>query len=176
MRNWDTRDEFGSDKGCEWEREWEDVQQVCRLLGLPCELVRLLARMSFLLQLLLQINLSNQYWLRVFEPALSDWADGRSTPNPDIWCNREIKFGYLLERLLREGKQWLATGHYAKIAWTQDGRPQLRRARDRNKDQTFFLSSLTESSLSKVRFSILIASSYRLYSAGFVSIRQPTKV
>lgn len=46
MRNWDTHDEFGSDAGCEWERDWEDVQQVCRRLSLPCELVRVLAYMS----------------------------------------------------------------------------------------------------------------------------------
>lgn len=46
MRNWDTHDEFGSDAGCEWERDWEDVQHVCRRLGLPCELVRVLAHMS----------------------------------------------------------------------------------------------------------------------------------
>ncbi|KAF8495309.1 tRNA-specific 2-thiouridylase [Gautieria morchelliformis] len=136
MRNWDTRDESGSDIGCQWEKDWEDVQQVCRRLGLPCEL----------------IDLSTQYWVHVFEPALKDWAGGRATPNPDIWCNREIKFGLLMQRTLWGSRQWLATGHYANIAWSQDNRPRLLRARDRNKDQTFFLSSVSEASLGRAIF------------------------
>jgi tRNA U34 2-thiouridine synthase MnmA/TrmU len=69
MRNWDQRDESGSDQGgCEWEKDWEDVQRVCKQLDVPCKMV----------------DLSKQYWLRVFEPALRQWEAGQ-TPNPDIW-------------------------------------------------------------------------------------------
>ncbi|KAF8590041.1 5-methylaminomethyl-2-thiouridylate-methyltransferase [Ramaria rubella] len=136
MRNWDTHDESGSEIGCEWEKDWEDVQRVCSRLHLPCEL----------------IDLSTQYWTRVFEPALKDWEDGCATPNPDIWCNREIKFGLLMEKALRNGGNWLATGHYANIAWSLDGRPRLMRGRDCTKDQTFFLSSVPEASLYKALF------------------------
>ncbi|EJD02272.1 tRNA-methyltransferase [Fomitiporia mediterranea MF3/22] len=140
MRNWDTRDESGSDRGCEWEKDWEDVQLVCRQVGLPCEL----------------IDLSKEYWTSVFEPSLEAWQAGL-TPNPDIWCNREVKFGALMDHVVKKnGAQWLATGHYAGVGWIQSGplrpRPRLVRAVDRDKDQTYFLSSITESSLEKAIF------------------------
>lgn len=79
MRNWSTLDERGTMQpgsggamGCEWQREWDDVQRVCRHLGnIPVRLV----------------DLSRNYWVDVFEPALGQWADG-TTPNPDVTCNR----------------------------------------------------------------------------------------
>lgn len=79
MRNWSTMDERGTLQagsggamGCEWQREWEDVQRVCRHLGnLPVRLV----------------DLSRAYWVDVFEPAIGQWSDG-TTPNPDVTCNR----------------------------------------------------------------------------------------
>ncbi|TFY59952.1 hypothetical protein EVG20_g7600 [Dentipellis fragilis] len=109
MRNWDTRDESGTDRGCEWEKDWEDVQRVCKKLDIPCTMV----------------DLSREYWLRVFEPSLKSWEAG-DTPNPDIWCNkydvhyeslrtlshmvcREVKFGALMPRLA-EDTQFVATG------------------------------------------------------------------
>ncbi|KAF8912210.1 tRNA-specific 2-thiouridylase [Gymnopilus junonius] len=153
MRNWDTRDESGTDKGCEWEKDWEDVQLVCRKLGLPCELV----------------DLSKEYWNRVFEPSLRQWEAGVS-PNPDVWCNREIKFGALLEKLPigkdPESQQntWFATGHYASKAWSspvatgstqqQQERPRLLRPTDKNKDQTYFLSAISESALQRALFPV----------------------
>ncbi|KZT23973.1 5-methylaminomethyl-2-thiouridylate-methyltransferase [Neolentinus lepideus HHB14362 ss-1] len=149
MRNWDTRDESGTDKGCEWEKDWEDVQRVCKMLDLPCRMV----------------DLSREYWTRVFEPSLHLWESG-ATPNPDVWCNREVKFGALLDRLAPQ-TQWLATGHYARKEWTQSltpassdspelysmrVRPQLLRAADRHKDQTYYLSSIKEASLRRALF------------------------
>ncbi|KAI0780510.1 tRNA 5-methylaminomethyl-2-thiouridylate-methyltransferase [Trametes elegans] len=148
MRNWDTRDESGTDSGCEWKKDWEDVQRVCRMLGIPCEMV----------------DLSREYWTRVFEPALEMWEAG-DTPNPDIWCNREVKFGALFDRLTTQST-WLATGHYADKTWARPAlnlsnlfaydkiptRPQLRRAADRSKDQTFYLSSVPAASLSRALF------------------------
>ncbi|KAJ7077149.1 tRNA-specific 2-thiouridylase [Mycena belliarum] len=139
MRNWDTRDEYADDKGCEWERDWEDVQLVCRAFGIPCKM----------------IDLSKEYWNRVFEPALRDWEHG-VTPNPDVWCNREIKFGALLERLpLGDGGKppWIATGHYARKDWAA-GRPRLLRGADSVKDQSYYLSSITEAGLARALFPI----------------------
>ncbi|KAI0373073.1 tRNA 5-methylaminomethyl-2-thiouridylate-methyltransferase [Pilatotrama ljubarskyi] len=148
MRNWDTRDESGTDSGCEWKKDWEDVQRVCRMLGIPCRMV----------------DLSREYWTRVFEPALEMWEAG-DTPNPDIWCNREVKFGALMDRLT-DADAWLATGHYARKVWARPprqisnlfaygripSRPQLRRATDRTKDQTYYLSAIPEQSLARALF------------------------
>ncbi|KAI0306666.1 5-methylaminomethyl-2-thiouridylate-methyltransferase [Multifurca ochricompacta] len=135
MRNWDTRDESGTDVGCEWEKDWEDVQRVCRKLDIPCRMV----------------DLSREYWLRVFEPAVRTWENG-DTPNPDVWCNSEIKFGALFDSLPK-GIEFLATGHYARKAYhPHNHRPQLMRASDRLKDQTYYLSSIAESSLEKAIF------------------------
>ncbi|KIM48670.1 hypothetical protein M413DRAFT_15030 [Hebeloma cylindrosporum] len=144
MRNWDTRDEYASDKGCEWEKDWQDVQLVCKKLDIPCEL----------------IDLSREYWNRVFEPSLRQWEFGIS-PNPDVWCNREIKFGALLERLPLETKleqgSWFATGHYASKSWFIHGsstRPKLLRPVDSHKDQTYFLSAISEAGLRRALFPI----------------------
>ncbi|KAF8904638.1 5-methylaminomethyl-2-thiouridylate-methyltransferase [Mucidula mucida] len=137
MRNWDTRDETASDSsGCEWERDWNDVQRVCKMLDIPCQM----------------IDLSRQYWNRVFEPALRIWETG-NTPNPDVWCNREIKFGALLE-CLRDKTAWFATGHYARKAWSSSTppRPLLLRAADPIKDQTYYLSSISEAGLARALF------------------------
>ncbi|KAF9017214.1 5-methylaminomethyl-2-thiouridylate-methyltransferase [Hymenopellis radicata] len=136
MRNWDTRDETASDRGCEWEKDWNDVQRVCKILDIPCQM----------------IDLSRQYWNRVFEPALRIWESG-NTPNPDVWCNREIKFGALLEHL-PDKTAWFATGHYARKAWTPStpSRPLLLRAADPIKDQTYYLSSISEAGLARALF------------------------
>nr|CDI51235.1 related to trna methyltransferase [Melanopsichium pennsylvanicum 4] len=123
MRNWNTLDESssfepgsGGSMGCEWQRDWEDVQKVCRHLGnIPVELM----------------DLSKEYWTQVWEPALVGWSEG-VTPNPDVGCNKEIKFGRGEELWgVRKPKKWLATGHYANISYTKDqGRPKLMRAKD----------------------------------------------
>ncbi|GAB1518029.1 hypothetical protein RhiTH_001087 [Rhizoctonia solani] len=136
MRNWDTRDETGSDVGCEWEKDWEDVKRVCQHIGIPYELK----------------DFSRQYWTRVFTPALDAWANGR-TPNPDVFCNREIKFGALFESVIppNDENTWLATGHYARIVYYH-GRPRLMRSDDPNKDQTYYLSSVRESKLKRTLF------------------------
>lgn len=101
----------------------------------------------------LQVDFSTIYWTNVFEPALNDWQGGYLTPNPDVWCNREIKFGALANRVfLSDENAWLATGHYATISRSKNGRPRLFRARDRRKDQTYFLSYIHENALSRVGF------------------------
>ncbi|KAI0822810.1 tRNA 5-methylaminomethyl-2-thiouridylate-methyltransferase [Trametes gibbosa] len=148
MRNWDTRDESGTDSGCEWKKDWEDVQRVCRMLRIPCTMV----------------DLSREYWNRVFQPALEMWESG-VTPNPDVWCNREVKFGALMDHLTSK-EAWLATGHYAHKTWARPPatlsnlfahhriplRPQLRRPADRTKDQTYYLAAVPEASLARSLF------------------------
>lgn len=88
MRNWDTRDESGSDHGCEWEKDWEDVRRVCGVLDIPCKMVcfidLLLQASNFVYS---KVDLSREYWTRVFEPSLKSWERG-ITPNPDVWCNK----------------------------------------------------------------------------------------
>lgn len=150
MRNWSTLDERGSMQagsggamGCDWQREWRDVQAVCRHLGrIPVDM----------------IDLSQAYWLQVFEPALEQWTEG-TTPNPDVECNRyvtssltasSIKFGALMDRILGPSLDgWLATGHYAQRTM-YEGRTLLQRGRDPTKDQSFFLSSVPPSRLTHV--------------------------
>ncbi|KAI0093783.1 tRNA-specific 2-thiouridylase [Irpex rosettiformis] len=141
MRNWDTRDESGTDNGCEWKKDWSDVQRVCKYLDIPVQMV----------------DLSREYWTRVFEPSLAAWEAG-ATPNPDIWCNKEVKFGALMDKLATKDA-WIATGHYAGKSWSspapQDGtspRPKLLRPTDHNKDQTYYLSHIPEASLSRTLF------------------------
>ena len=156
MRNWDTQDESGSDKGCEWEKDWEDVRRVCKQLSVPCELVRVCAYSKpAYLDCREQIDLSKDYWTRVFEPSLHSWERG-ITPNPDVWCNKEIKFGALLDRLsVRHPSTFFATGHYARKGWgfsSESPVPLLLRAKDSTKDQTYFLSSISHSSLSRALF------------------------
>ncbi|KAH9931704.1 5-methylaminomethyl-2-thiouridylate-methyltransferase [Epithele typhae] len=148
MRNWDTRDESGTDDGCEWKKDWEDVRDVCRLLGIRCEMV----------------DLSREYWTRVFEPSLALWEKGFS-PNPDVWCNQEVKFGALMDHI-KPKDAWIATGHYADKRWAlpspnmanflayskMEPRPQLRRPVDASRDQTYFLTAIPERSLARTLF------------------------
>ncbi|ESK84034.1 trna (5-methylaminomethyl-2-thiouridylate)-methyltransferase [Moniliophthora roreri MCA 2997] len=137
MRNWDLRDESGTDEGCQWERDWNDVQRLCKALDIPCKMV----------------DLSKEYWTRIFEPSLEIWQSGQ-TPNPDVLCNREIKFGALLDQLSLDEGTWLATGHYARKVWQEGSnpRPKLLSAKDRIKDQAFYLASINETGLSRALF------------------------
>lgn len=114
MRNWDpllseSRDEeptFGLSYGssdrlspCEWEKDWADVQRVSAHMGIPSSAVKF-------------VDLTKEYWSRVFEPSIAVWDAGR-TPNPDVWCNKEIKFGALLEHIPKT--HYLATGELEHI-------------------------------------------------------------
>lgn len=87
------------------------------------------------------INFASEYWDRVFEHFLEEYRAGR-TPNPDILCNREIKFQAFLDHALTLGADGIATGHYAQVAHHADGRADLLRAVDHNKDQTYFLHAV----------------------------------
>ncbi|HXQ63634.1 MAG TPA: tRNA 2-thiouridine(34) synthase MnmA [Steroidobacteraceae bacterium] len=130
MTNWD-EDEAGY---CTAAADWQDARRVADELGIS------LHRVSF----------AAEYRERVFSQFLADYAAGL-TPNPDILCNREVKFGACLDYMRRLGGRWLATGHYARIG-TADGRQQLLRARDPDKDQSYFLQQMPRAALAATLF------------------------
>lgn len=141
MRNWDslTNDDIlGNptleEDQCSQEKDWDDAQSVADKLGLP----------------LLRIDFIEEYWTNVFEQFLTTYRKGR-TPNPDILCNRYIKFDKFLEFARSKGFDTLATGHYAKIG-TYHGKTALMKADDRNKDQSYFLAEINRNCLDSICF------------------------
>lgn len=129
MINWEEKDSV-----CTAEEDFEDVKRVCNKLGIPY----------------FSVNYAKEYYDRVFKYFLSEYKAGR-TPNPDVLCNREIKFGPFLEKALALGADMIATGHYAKKI-EKDGLFYLAKADDLNKDQSYFLNQLNQFQLSKVLF------------------------
>ena len=130
MRNWD-EDEGGD---CRAEDDRRDAVAVSGRLGIPIHFR----------------DFSREYWSGVFEHFLAEYARGR-TPNPDVLCNREIKFKHFLDAARDLGAAAIATGHYARIA-RDAGTHHLLRARDRSKDQTYFLHQLGQAQLAATRF------------------------
>ena len=140
MRNWDSaanNDFLGNktlgDEICPQERDYADAVKVAEQLGIK------LHRVDFV----------QEYWDRVFMYFLDEYQAGR-TPNPDIMCNKEIKFKAFLDHALGLGADMMATGHYAQVDQTQAIR--LLRGVDHHKDQSYFLSQLTGEQLSKTQF------------------------
>jgi tRNA-specific 2-thiouridylase len=130
MTNW--ADDGSGD--CRAEDDRRDAVAVCGRLGLPIHFR----------------DFSNEYWAGVFEHFLAEYAAGR-TPNPDVLCNREIKFKYFLDAARELGAEFIATGHYARVR-ERDGAWQLLRAADRNKDQSYFLHQLGQAQLAATLF------------------------
>ena len=120
MKNWDEEDE----EFCTAAQDYKDALQVCETLDIP----------------LRSIDLTDEYWDKVFKIFLEECEIGR-TPNPDIICNKEIKFRAFLDYSLELGAKKIATGHYAQIE-THDNIFQLLRGKDSNKDQSYFLYRL----------------------------------
>eukprot|EP00898_Chlorokybus_atmophyticus_P000397 jgi/Chlat1/1358/Chrsp119S01779 len=134
MRNWDESEERGS--ACLGEKEYADAQRVCEQLQMP------LHHVSFV----------RQYWHHVFEDFLNGHARG-VTPNPDLACNRHIKFDALLQHALTLGADALATGHYARLRMNNSNNTvSLIPALDASKDQTYFLATVRQSALQKAAF------------------------
>ena len=133
MNNWEEKDESGV---CTSEPDWADVRSVCYRIGIRCY----------------SVNYAREYRERVFQHFLEEYARGR-TPNPDVLCNREIKFGTLLNLAEQLGAEKLATGHFARLDCAE-GEYRLLRARDENKDQTYFLYLLGQRALSKALFPV----------------------
>lgn len=117
------------------EGEWNDVQKVCEQLQIPCE----------------RVNFEKEYWSDVFTPMIEMYERGL-TPNPDLGCNKYIKFGKMIEHLsakMPNSRWWLATGHYARVEDTPEG-PRLLRAYDGNKDQSYYLANVPLSVLGNI--------------------------
>ncbi|HLS20917.1 MAG TPA: tRNA 2-thiouridine(34) synthase MnmA [Bacillota bacterium] len=131
MKNWDDTDEFGV---CTATEDYEDVIRVCNQLDIPYYAV----------------NFEKEYWDKVFTYFLDEYKAGR-TPNPDVMCNKEIKFKAFLDHALSLGADYVATGHYARVR-ERNGRYELLRGIDASKDQSYFLNQLTEDVLAKVMF------------------------
>ncbi len=136
MRNWDStvngEDFQNDDIICPQERDYNDAKEVCDKLGIP------LHRVDFI----------KEYWDYVFKYFLDELEKGR-TPNPDLLCNRFIKFDLFKKEALKLGADYIATGHYARL---ENGK--LLRAVDLNKDQTYFLADVTPDELKNVLFPI----------------------
>lgn len=131
MKNWEEDDD--SDY-CSAEEDLADAESVARQLGIPLH----------------TINFSHEYWERVFSHFLAEYRSGR-TPNPDILCNREIKFRAFLDHALELGADAIATGHYARIERSGDSY-RLLKGLDNNKDQSYFLHLLDQQQLSHAIF------------------------
>ncbi len=141
MRNWDslTNDDIKGnptldDPVCSQEADWMDAAKCADSLGLA----------------LLRIDFVKRYWDAVFEQFLSDYRKGR-TPNPDILCNKYIKFDSFADFCFEHGADLIATGHYAKNG-TYQGSPAILKAGDRNKDQSYFLAQVSRKVIGKVLF------------------------
>ena len=130
MLNWEEESAQGA---CTADSDFADVQRVCATLDIPYY----------------SVNFSKQYYERVFEYFLAEYKAGR-TPNPDVLCNREIKFGPFLDYALSMGADYIATGHYCGIEHGKVTR--LLKAKDSGKDQTYFLNQVREKQLEKVLF------------------------
>lgn len=133
MKNWEEKDEFGQ---CTSAQDYEDVARVCDTIGIPYY----------------TIEFVQEYWDHVFAEFLKAYQAGY-TPNPDILCNREIKFNLFFKKALEMGADFLATGHYCSTA-SRDGSAKLLKAADQNKDQTYFVYTIQKDTLSKVLFPI----------------------
>jgi len=131
MKNWV---DLEGDGECPIETDLSDAKQVCKQLQIPFH----------------SENFAPEYWDNVFTHFLNEYRAGR-TPNPDILCNKEVKFKVFLQHALDNGADRIATGHYAKIE-EDNGLYVLKRARDLNKDQTYFLYTLNQSQLSNSLF------------------------
>jgi tRNA-specific 2-thiouridylase len=137
MKNW-SGDDFGIQADCPWEKDQKDVENVCTQLGITFR--------SF--------NFEKEYRERVVEYFFNEIRAGR-TPNPDVMCNKEIKFGIFLEKSLGMGADMIATGHYACVEFDEKLKQfKLLKGIDSNKDQSYFLNQLTQEQLSKTLFPI----------------------
>lgn len=132
MKNWDDTDENGV---CTATQDYEDVARVAEAIGIPYY----------------SVNFEKEYWDRVFQYFLDEYKKGR-TPNPDVMCNKEIKFKAFLDYAMALGADYVATGHYARIRHNDDGTVSMLRGVDNNKDQTYFLNQLSQEQLQKTMF------------------------
>ena len=132
MKNWDDTDENGF---CTATEDYKDVAAVAAQIGIPYY----------------SINFEKEYWDKVFTYFLDEYKRDR-TPNPDVMCNKEIKFKAFLDYALELGADYVATGHYAQVERDSKGKVHMLRGLDNNKDQTYFLNQLSQDQLQRVMF------------------------
>ncbi|MBR5290335.1 MAG: tRNA 2-thiouridine(34) synthase MnmA [Erysipelotrichaceae bacterium] len=141
MRNWDSaanNDTLGNptlnNDVCPQEMDYNDAKKVADALNLP----------------LLRIDFIKEYWDYVFSSFIDEYKKGR-TPNPDILCNKYIKFSSFMDFAKANGFDWVATGHYARVEHSDDKSVMLK-AKDLNKDQSYFLCQISKEALSHTMF------------------------
>lgn len=135
MKNWINEDNLLGD--CPWQQDVEDARAVAECLGIPFQIV----------------NLMDEYKERIVEYLLQGYEEG-ITPNPDVMCNREIKFGVFRDWAKHNGFDAVATGHYARSHCRPDGRREIWTGLDANKDQTYFLSLMKPEQVQDARFPV----------------------
>ena len=133
MKNWDEDD---GTEYCTAMEDLADAEAVCKKLGIPLHTA----------------NFAAEYWDNVFEHFLAEYKAGR-TPNPDILCNREIKFKVFLDYAEMLCAEMIATGHYVRRG-ERDGRPRLLKGLDGNKDQSYFLHAVPEAAIARTLFPV----------------------
>ena len=133
MKNWEEKDDEGV---CTATADWQDVQACCEKIDIPYY----------------SVNCAKEYRERVFSLFLDEYRKGR-TPNPDVLCNREIKFKAFLDFAMKLGAERLATGHFCRLREEADG-VKLLRGVDANKDQSYFLYMLTQPPLRRAVFPV----------------------
>jgi tRNA-specific 2-thiouridylase len=135
MKNWINEENILGD--CPWQQDIEDARAVAGKLGIPFRVV----------------NLMNEYRERVVKYLLEGYQAG-ITPNPDVMCNREMKFGVFLDYAKDQGFDAVATGHYARRSDAADGTARILEGADRNKDQSYFLALLRQEQIRHAIFPI----------------------
>ena len=125
MKNWINTDNVPGD--CPWENDVVDAHAVAKKLGIEFRVV----------------DLIDQYQDRIVDYLLEGYRSG-ITPNPDVYCNREMKFGVFLDYALAQGFEYVATGHYARKRDRPDGTSDILRGSDTNKDQSYFLALMEQ--------------------------------
>ncbi|MEG0836118.1 MAG: tRNA 2-thiouridine(34) synthase MnmA [Christensenellaceae bacterium] len=133
MKNWDDSD---PDTDCPAVQDYDDVRAVCDKIGIPYYTV----------------NFEKEYWERVFSYFLEEYKRGR-TPNPDVLCNKEIKFASFLDFAMKTGADYLATGHYVRLS-KENGTAYLKKGLDAGKDQSYFLCMLSQEQIKNAMFPI----------------------
>lgn len=133
MQNWINQE--GIEGHCPWQEDIEDAQKIAQHLGIELRV----------------IDLIDAYQQRIVSYLLNGYASG-VTPNPDVMCNREMKFGVFLDYALEQGFDAMATGHYVRRRQRSNGWVDILRGSDPNKDQSYFLSLLSSQQVSKAYF------------------------
>jgi tRNA (5-methylaminomethyl-2-thiouridylate)-methyltransferase len=148
MRNWDERDEIGDDSVCTVSQDRKDMQELCIHLNIP----------------FVEVDFVKEYWNAVFVPFLESYQSGIETPNPDVFCNKHIKFNALRHHVFNNMQvDYLATGHYVRIGKEveEEGEEKeegggvgelLLRGVDTSKDQSYFLAMVQQEQLRDVLF------------------------